>query len=85
MNRNQHTLLSSKKDKEKKEAAKAASKYEKSTPIVSQKKQNFNNILHVASNGILESLILEETHLHEFYVTSPYLSSAKFIMCFWVE
>ena len=49
------------------------------------KKQNFNNVLYVASNGMLKSLILEETHLHGFHVTSPYLSSAKFSMCFWVE
>ena len=49
------------------------------------KKQNFNNVLYVASNGILKSLILEETHLHEFHVTSLSLSSTKFRRCFWVE
>ena len=77
-NRTQHILLSRKQRIRLKRKQCALLSSSKSVIQSVRKKRNHNKILHIASNGVLKSLIPAETYWYKSYIVSPHLTNPKF-------
>ena len=78
----QRILLSRKKRRRLKRKQCALLSNEKSVIQSLRKKRNHNKILHIASNGVLKSLIPAETYWYKSYIVSPHLINPKFHLKF---